>query len=387
MSATGRNTTYDQSALAARARIAVSVAFLILGVGPGLWAVHIPLVQERLAISPAVLGIALLVMAGGAVLAMPIMGWAVGHAGSRIPTGAGMLLYMVATPLPILADSVPAFFAALFFFGLLMGGLDVVGNVQASEVETLRARPTMSSFHAFYSIGGLGGALLGALVIGSGWGDGTGAAAICALLFVAGALTVPHLLPSGRPLEDTPRFALPSRAVLGLGFVAFLCFAIEGAVTDWSALFLTSVKVATPETAAFGYAAYAFAMAAFRLFGDPIVHRLGPKPITVGGSVLCVLGLAIALASPWPLVGAIGFGLVGLGAANIVPVCFSAAARTPGVAAGVGVSAVATMGYSGFLVFPPILGFAADLFGLAAAMAIVLLMAVAMAWLGARQRF
>jgi hypothetical protein len=99
-----------------------------------------------------------------------------------------------------------------------------------------------------------------------------------------------------------------------------------------------------------------------------------------------VLGLGIALVAPWPLVSALGFGLVGLGAANIVPVLFSAGATTPGVASGVGVSAVATLGYSGFLVFPPILGFAADLFGLSAAIGIVLLMSAAMAWLGTRQR-
>jgi MFS family permease len=377
----------DRETLAFRARVSVSIAFLLLGAGPGLWAVHIPVVQERLGLNPAVLGLALLVMAGGAVLAMPIMGWAVGHVGSRIPTAAGMMLYMAAIPLPILADSIPFFFFALFLFGLLMGGLDVVGNVQAAEVEALRGKPTMSSFHAFYSIGGLGGALVGALLIGNGWGDGRGAAGVCVILLALGAMAAGNLLPSERPIEGAPRFALPSRAVLGLGLLAFLCFAIEGAVTDWSALFLTNVKVATPETAALGYAAYAFAMAALRLFGDPVVHRLGPKSITVGGSLLCVVGLGIALASPWPLVSALGFGLVGLGAANIVPVMFSAGANTPGVASGVGVSAVATMGYSGFLVFPPILGFAADLFGLSAAIGIVLVMSVAMAWLGLRQRF
>jgi MFS family permease len=375
----------DRGDLAFRARVAVSIAFLLLGAGPGLWAVHIPIVQERLGISPAILGLALLVMAGGAVLAMPIMGWAVGHVGSRIPTAAGMMLYMATIPLPILAGNVPFFFVALFFFGLLMGGLDVVGNVQAAEVEVLRGKPTMSSFHAFYSIGALGGALVGALLIANGWGDGTGAAGVCVILLALGAMAAGNLLPSERPIEGAPRFALPSRAVLGLGILAFLCFAIEGAVTDWSALFLTDAKGATPEAAAYGYAAYAFAMAGFRLFGDPIVVRLGPKPVTVGGSLLCVLGLGIALAAPWPLVSALGFGLVGLGAANIVPVLFSAAARTPGVASGVGVSAVATLGYSGFLVFPPILGFAADLFGLSAAIGIVLLMSAAMAWLGARQ--
>ncbi len=299
------DTAADRDALAFRARVAVSVAFLLLGAGPGLWAVHIPLVQERLGINPAILGLALLVMAIGAVIAMPIMGWAVGHVGSRIPTAAGMILYMATIPLPILAGSVPFFFVALFFFGLLMGGLDVVGNVQAAEVETLRGKPTMSSFHALL-LDRRPGRRAGRRLrhrqrLGRRHRRGGGVhrpprarrrwpQATCC--------------PSEKPIDGAPRFALPNRAVLGLGILAFLCFAIEGAVTDWSALFLTSAKAATPEHAAFGYAAYAFAMAVFRLFGDPIVVRLGPKLITVGGSLLCVLGLAIALASPWPLVGA-----------------------------------------------------------------------------------
>jgi MFS family permease len=369
-----------------RARIAVSIAFLILGIGPGLWAVHIPIVQERLAIGPGILGVALLVLAAGAVISMPLTGWAVGHVGSRLPTAVGVLLYMVVTPLPILAPTVPVFFVALFFFGFLMGGVDVAGNVQAADVEKFRGKATMSSFHAFYSIGGLAGALAGAFIIGRGWGGGSGAAAICAALFVVGAVFVRDLLPSDQA-EARPQFALPSRAVLGLGLIAGLVFAIEGAVTDWSALFLTGVKVATPETAAFGYASYALAMAGLRLVGDPIVERLGPRRIVVGGGLLCALGLAVALAAPWPLVAALGFGLVGLGAANVAPVCFSAGTRVPGVAPGLGVSAVVTMGYTGFLVFPPILGFAAEAFGLAAAIGIVLLMSAALAGLGLRQRF
>jgi fucose permease len=268
-----------------------------------------------------------------------------------------------------------------------MGGLDVVANVQAAEVEAARAKPTMSSFHGFYSVGALAGALIGALVIANGWGDGTGAATACIVLLALAAMAAGNLLPSERPLAGAPRFALPNRAVLGLGMLAFLCFAIEGAVTDWSALFLTSVKAATPVTAAIGYSAYALAMAGFRLFGDGIVARLGPKTTVVGGGALTALGLAIALAAPWPAVGAVGFGLVGLGAANIVPVVFSAGARTPGVPSGIGVSAVATLGYSGFLIAPPVLGFVADAYGLAAAMAVVLVMSLAMGVLGAMQGY
>ena len=173
--------------------------------------------------------------------------------------------------------------------------------------------------------------------------------------------------------------------MLALGAIAFLGYAIEGAVTDWSALFLTVVRDATPATAAVGYALFSLAMAAFRLFGDPVVARFGNRRVLVGGGLLIAAGLGLALAAPWPLVGAVGFGLVGVGAANVVPVLFSASARAPGVPPGIGVAAVATMGYTGYLFAPPILGFVAHQYGLSASIALVLAMGLGMSWLGRRQ--
>ncbi len=369
-----------------RARAAVSIVFFLLGTGSGIWAVHIPLIQERLAIDPAVLGLALLTLAIGAMLSMPLAGWIVGRLGSRVPTAVATIVYLVVVPLPILAGSVPLFFAAAFAFGLLMGTLDVVANVQASEVEAARRRPTMSSFHAYFSIGGLTGALIAAWVIAIGWGDGRGAVAATLVFLVFAAVAAGNLHPSERAVEAGPRFALPTRAVLALGAIAFLGYAIEGAVTDWSALFLTVVRDATPATAAVGYALFSLAMAAFRLFGDPIVARFGNRRVLVGGGLLIAAGLGLALAASWPLVGAVGFGLVGVGAANVVPVLFSASARVPGVPAGIGVAAVATMGYTGYLFAPPILGFVAHQYGLSASIALVLAMGLAMAWLGRRQQ-
>ena len=165
-----------------RARIAVSIAFLLLGLGMGLWAVHIPLVQARLGIDPAVLGLALFTFAVGAVLSMPVSGWAIGRFGSRAPTGAIMVWFTLTMSLPLLAGSELLFFIAVFAFGTAMGSLDVAANVQASEIEAARGQPTMSSFHGFYAVGGLAGALLAAVIVERGWGDGTGAAIVAGLL-------------------------------------------------------------------------------------------------------------------------------------------------------------------------------------------------------------
>ena len=369
-----------------RARIAVSVVFLLVGIGPGVWAVHIPLIKERLAIDPAILGLALLTMAMGAVVSMPLSGWIVGRTGSRKPTAVALLVYLAILPLPILAPNVPVFFGTLFVFGLLIGGIDVLANVQASEVEIARKRPTMSSFHAFYSIGALSGALIGAFVISQGWGDGSGAIGTAIVCFCLGLLAVRHLYPGKSHGNEGPRFALPSKAVLGLGLIAFLSYALEGAITDWSALFLTTVREATPTTAAVGFALFALSMSIFRLFGDPIVARLGGRTVVAGGGLISAIGLAIALLVPWPLAGAVGFGLVGVGVANAVPVVFSAGAKTPGVSPGMGVAAVATMGYIGFLLAPPLLGFVGHEYGLTASLGLVLAMGLGIAILGLRLR-
>lgn len=369
-----------------RARIAVSIAFFVMGCGPGIWAVHIPVVQQKLGLDPAILGLALFAFAVGAIVSMPVSGWVVGRLGSRAPTAMAMLIYVAVIPLPILAGTIPLLFAALFLFGVLLGGFDVLVNVQAAEVEAGRGKPTMSSFHAFYSIGSVAGAVVGAIVIANDLGDGRGAATAAVLLLGLAAMAAGNLYPSEKPVGNGPRFVMPGRAIIGLGVLAFLAYAIEGAVTDWSALFLTTVKEATPTTAASGFALFSLAMAGLRLFGDPIVMRVGSRRILVGGGLVAAIGLAIALLAPWPLVVAVGFGLVGIGTANIVPVLFSAAARTPGVAPGIGVAAIATVGYFGFLFAPPILGFIGNSFGLSASIATVLLMAAAMGLLGAIRR-
>jgi MFS family permease len=376
------DTTFDLPASRrqiARARIAISVVFFMLGTGTGLWAVHIPLVTERLQIDPATLGLALFSMAIGAVISMPLTGWAVTRYGSRLPTRVTVLYYIATIAPPILSPSVPLLFVAAFLFGAGLGSTDVAMNTQAAELEKARGRPTMSSFHGFFSVGGLAGASLGAGMIAAGWGDGSGALVLAIIFFIIAAIAIRDLLWGEPVAEAGPRFSLPNRAVVGLGLIAFLAFAIEGAVTDWSALFLTTVRGASVTAAATGYAFFSLAMAIFRLAGDPIVARLGDRMVVIGGGVIMAVGVAIALIVPWPIVGAIGFALVGVGAANVVPVAFSGGGKTPGVHPSVGIASVVTLSYTGFLISPPILGFVGNAWGLSVSMGVVLAMAVLVA--------
>lgn len=362
-----------------RARLANAFAFLTSGFGMGVWATHIPIVRARLGLDPAVLGIALFVMALAATITMPLAGMALGRFGSRPTTAALMLAFAAFLPLPLLAGSIPAFFAGLFVFGMTIGALDVSMNLQATEIEAARGRPTMSSFHGFYSLGGLIGATLGAAVIAAGWGDGRGAALLAAVLFAGAILASFNLWPTARAINAGPRFALPNRAALTLGLVALLCFGIEGSVTDWSALYLATVKQASDAAAGAGFAAFSVAMAILRLVGDPVVARLGPRTVLVGGGAAITVGLVLAIVAPWSLLAAGGFALVGIGAANVVPVTFGAASRLEGMPPNLGIATATTMGYVGFLATPPVLGFVAHTFGLTASMAVVALMGAAAA--------
>ena len=387
------DTTPDRSAALAaapsiiRARVAVSMAFFICGCGVGIWAVHIPLVAERLSITAGTIGLALLSAAIGAVGTMPLTGYLLARFGSRLPTAGIVIAFAILAPIPVLSPSVPFLFVALFLFGAAMGGLDVAMNTQAAEIEAARGRPTMSSFHGFFSVGALVGAVLGGFVIGIGWGGGSGASLAAAGLLAMAVWSAMNLWPSERPVDGGPRFALPPLAVLGLGAITFLAFSGEGGVVDWSALYLSTVKLSTTAEAASGLAAFSVTMVVFRLTGDWLVARIGNVATIVGGGFMMAAGMLVAVAAPWPWVVAGGFGIVGIGTANLVPVAFSAAARVPGVPPGLGVAAVTTTGYCGFLIFPPVLGFIGEAWGLSASLLVVAAMGLSIvAFAGAVRR-
>jgi MFS family permease len=339
----------------ARARWAISIIFLLNGTSIGLWAAHVPVVQARAGIDTGVLGLLLLTIAGGAIAAMPLSGWLAGRWGTRTVALASASLLSVTTVLLMNVDGLPALFLAAFAFGASNGVLDVSMNANASEVETARGIPTMSSFHGFFSLGGLLGAALGGMLIGAGLGDGRGALMTGVAIAIAVALCAPFVLRVA-PAPHESHFALPRGPALFLGLLGLLCFAVEGALVDWSALLLTERTKADPASAAFGYSAFSVAMAACRFAGDRLVLRFGATRVMVAGGLGMFCGLMLAVLSTHFVLSACGFALVGLSAANVVPLIFSAAARTPGMSAGGGLATVATLGYAGLLLAPPLLG-------------------------------
>lgn len=337
------------------ARWAISIVFLLNGTGIGLWAAHVPLVQARAGIDTGVLGFLLLTIAGGAIAAMPLSGWLSGRWGTRRVALGSAWLFAATLALLMNVDGVLPLFLAAFAFGASNGVLDVSMNANASEVETARGIPTMSSFHGFYSLGGLAGAALGGAIIAAGLGDGRGALMAGVAIAVIVALCAPRVLEVA-PIAHASHFGLARGPALFLGLLGLLCFAVEGALVDWSALLLKERTGADPAAAALGYSAFSVAMAACRFAGDRLVQRFGGTRVMVLGGLGMFCGLLLAVSSSHFIVAACGFALIGLSAANVVPLIFAAAARVPGMSVGGGLATVATLGYAGLLLAPPVLG-------------------------------
>lgn len=357
----------------ARARWALAFVFLINGSVIGSWAPHIPLIKERLALDPALLGTALLGMAVGGLLAMPLTGGLVARFGSAAVTRAALLLCAPALLLPVLAPSLPALMLALMLFGATHGVVDVAMNAHGVAVERRLGRPVMSSYHGMFSLGGLLGAGLGGLVLGMT--TPSAHALLVALGCTAASLAVlPGLLPSSIDVGASgPAFVRPRRGTLGLGALAFLALMGEGAILEWSGVFLREDLATSPSFAALGFAAFSAAMAIGRFSGDALRARVGAVRLSRASGVLAAGGLAtgLALGSPWAALA--GFACAGLGLANLVPILFGAAGRLPGEAPATSIAAVATLGYTGFLAGPPLMGFVAQLAGLTASMAVIAL--------------
>jgi MFS family permease len=364
------------------ARAAVTSIFFLNGVGAGAWFARIPAVQQGLNLSAGELGAALLAVAVGALIAMPLIGWAVSRMGSRPVVTCAVLAFAGALALPPLAPSLPLLAAALLLYGIGAGSLDVSMNSQGVVVERRYGSPIMSSLHAAFSFGGMAGAALGGLAASRNIGPTPQLAVMAAVIAALGLGATRALLPASvdaGAADAGPAFARPSKALLGLGVIGFCALLSEGAMSDWSAVYLRQDLATGAGLAAAGYSVFSLTMALGRLAGDWLTARLGPVALTRGGGVLSAVGLGIALLVGHPAAALVGFACVGAGMATIFPLVLSAAGRAPQGAAGPAIAAVATMGYCGFLAGPPAIGFAASIATLAVGLGIVVLLGIVIA--------
>ena len=344
-----------------RAQTSTRVAFLIAGIGFSTLAPLIPGIKDRLALTDSALGLLLLCVGLGSIVVMPFAGGLAARFSCRAMIIVSVLLFAASLPAVVLSPNSLALALALALLGAGGGTLDVVMNIQAVVVERDSQRPMMSGFHGMFSVGGIVGAggltALLSLKLTPLAGQSIIAAACIAMLVAV----APNLLPRQEsPEESKPKsFALPRGRVLLLGTLCLIVFMAEGSVTDWSGVLLADYRHVALAHAGLGYVAFAAMMTLNRLTGDKVVAKLGRRTIMLGGCLVAALGFVLSAVVPFAPIDILGFAMVGIGLANVVPILFTATGNQDDMPANLALSSVTTMGYLGLLLGPPTLGFIA----------------------------
>lgn len=354
------------------------LTFLAAGAGMAAWAPLVPFAKTRAGIDDGTLGMLLLCLGAGSIIAMPLAGALSSKFGCRAVILVSSVVFAMALPFLATLSTLSGLMAALLVFGMGIGSLDVSMNIQAVIVEKARAKNMMSSFHGMFSLGGMLGAAGVTALLDQGYTPLFAVISVLILVGLALLFVTPSLLSYGAS-GDGPLFAIPRGIVLLIGAVCFVIFLMEGAVLDWGAEFLTSHHGMPEERGGLGYTSFAVAMTAGRFAGDRIVHRLGGFKVVMLGGLIAAIGVGLTLIPSVPA-ALLGYALVGIGCSNIVPVMFSAAGRQTAMPANVAIPAITTLGYAGILVGPALIGFISHLSSLSTAFAIMTVLLVAVAF-------
>src|SRR5271170_6339620 len=349
----------DQS----RAKLATRLAFIAAGFGVASWAPLVPYAKARCQAGDGTMGLILLLLGAGSIVAMPIAANLCARFGSKPVVLSGGVGLAIVLPLLSIASSPITLGTALFIFGASLGSLDVAMNLHAVDVERASEKPLMSGFHALFSIGGFLGsgvmtALLSRRIVPS-----ISTILSSSVLVVLIALALPRML-SNREATSQPFFAIPRGVVLAIALLAAISFLVEGALLDWSALLLVGERLLSPAHGGLGYMLFSIAMTFSRFIGDRVVGRFGDRVVLALSGLVAFLGFCFLLLSPFASIALGSFILIGLGAANIVPILFRLAGTQHTMPKGLAIAALTTAGYAGLLTGPAAIGFLSKEIGL-----------------------
>lgn len=363
-------------------------AFLITGLAMSAWAPLIPFAKARLVIGESTLGLLILCFGIGSLMAMPVTGPLVNRYGCRRVITSSLLLMCISLVCLAVSPGIPGMALNLLVFGMMLGATDVAMNMQAVVVEKASGRAMMSGFHGFYSLGGIFGAVIMSALMWLGLSPFHALLCLASVLLLMLAYAAKDLLPADRNEntrgEREPFFVVPRGKVLLIGSLCFVAFLAEGAVLDWSAVFLSTLRGIDPVYAGLGFACFSVAMTIGRFTGDKIVNALGSTRVVLWGGLFAASGFLLVILVPYSPAAFIGFTLVGVGASNIVPVLFTAAGNQTSMPMGLAIAAVVSMGYAGLLAGPAVIGFIAELSSLSVSFGLVALGLLALA--GAARR-
>jgi MFS family permease len=368
-------------------RIAAKTVYFMLGLGSGTFAANIPRIKENLELSPSMLGLALLCCSLGGFVAMQFAAPLIKRFGLRLLLSVLAPLFPLVLILIALSGNFTMLALAFGLFGGLTSIAGIAVNAQAIDIEKAYARSIMSSFHALFSVGGLVGAGVGGIMAAHHWGLVPSVSIVAVSMSVLGIMLIAKLFDVTKYdyAEDHEVIEKPHkhhkakwwRQVLLIGGLIFVCYLTEGAIADWTAIYLKDVHSVDPFVAVMAYMIFNACMTIGRFSGDAIIRRFGQVPTLVGGGALSVVGLLIGLLSPVFVMALVGFGVVGLGLSVLVPILISMAGNLPGGDRNVAIARASTCGSIGLMTGPALIGFIAEGYSLLAAMMVpVVLLAI-----------
>jgi len=358
-------------------RNATRCGFFMAGFGLSVWAPLVPYVRERIEMTDAVFGLLLLCIGIGSLTWMPISGVLVARWGIRPVQLCSVALLALALAGMALTDSIGWLGLALFCFGGSLGVIDVIMNIQAVLVETAVGRRLMSNFHGMYSLGAISGALVLTGLLSLGLAPEVGSFMMIGVIVAANLALARGYLPNRAPGGGLA-FVRPTGLVMLVGLMCFVVYLAEGAVLDWSALYLTGEKGLEVARGGLGYAAGALMVTIARFAGAPLVNSLGTARVIAFGGMLAAFGIGLSLTAEHWALALVGYGLCGLGCANVSPVLISSLSRQDGMPVQLAVTVATTIGFAGVLAGPAMMGMVAHFssLGMAFALLAVLLLGI-----------
>ncbi|RRV30611.1 MFS transporter [Stutzerimonas stutzeri] len=358
-------------------RNATRCGFFMAGFGLSVWAPLVPYVRERIEMTDAVFGLLLLCIGIGSLTWMPISGVLVARWGIRPVQLCSVALLALALAGMALTDSIGWLGLALFCFGGSLGVIDVIMNIQAVLVETAVGRRLMSNFHGMYSLGAISGALVLTGLLSLGLAPEVGSFMMIGVIVAANLALARGYLPNRAPGGGLA-FVRPTGLVMLVGLMCFVVYLAEGAVLDWSALYLTGEKGLEVARGGLGYAAFALMVTIARFAGAPLVNSLGTARVIAFGGMLAAFGIGLSLTADHWALALVGYGLCGLGCANVSPVLISSLSRQDGMPVQLAVTVATTIGFAGVLAGPAMMGMVAHFssLGMAFALLAVLLLGI-----------
>jgi MFS family permease len=363
-------------------RIANAVFFFVSGFGYTTWASRIPSIQQSLHLNEAQLGAALFAMPIGLMATMPITGRLLSNFSSSRIMIIGAIAFNLMLALLGYTSQYWQFIAILFFFGSSRNLFNLSINTQSVGVQALYNKSIITTFHGIWSFAGFAGAGVGYLMVYFNvpptWHLLTVSIAMCLLAFYAWPNTL-HEKPA--PRERKPIFMLPDKALLKFALICFSSMACENVMYDWSGIYIQKAVHASKVTATAGFVVFMIAVTIGRFAGDRLVNRWGIKHVLQYSGMLIVCGFALAIALPYAVPAIIGYAFIGLGVSCMVPLVFSVAGRSKSMSGGPAIAAVSTVGYLGFLLVPPLVGFVAQAANLRWSFAFIALLGLVIVWM------